>query len=144
MVQFSCISRAMWYQRRLYYFWLKMFVWKICLSFSIYAICFKFKTMDHFGLTTVKCWYFVYLTLFWMFLYCYIATRIAITFVWIGQAVHESYWYNYPVAVQQCLRLIIRRSQRPLKLNGLNIIQCNLEAFVSVRDWNWLEWIENV
>lgn len=83
-------------------------------------------------MTTCRAFYFMALSLSWMFPYCYFGSKMTTTFAGIGESVSAAEWYNYPDDVQKCLTLIIMRSQKPMVFNGWNMFGCNLETYAAV------------
>lgn len=67
-----------------------------------------------------------------MFSSCFSPTKVTENGFEIGKYVYESNWYVAPPKLQRYLEMIIRRSQRPKYLHGLNIIRCSMESFTKV------------
>lgn len=66
------------------------------------------------------------------FIFCLVSENITETLFDIGDGFYESLWYYLPIHHQKQLILIIARSQRELRLEGLGIIFCSLDTFARV------------
>lgn len=71
--------------------------------------------------------------LIWCSLFCYFANMASNRLTSIGFAAYSANWYNYPVEWQKFIVLIISRSQDSNVFNGLNLINCTMETFGTVR-----------
>lgn len=61
--------------------------------------------------------------------FCLASESITEALFGVGDAFYESPWYCFPIQHQKQLILIITRSQRELRLEGLGLIFCSLETF---------------
>lgn len=61
--------------------------------------------------------------------FCLASESITEALFGVGDAFYESPWYCLPIQHQKQLILIIARSQRELRLEGLGLIFCSLETF---------------
>lgn len=70
--------------------------------------------------------------LFWVYLYCYIASEITTNLAQIGELAYQSNWHSYPSEVQTCARMMIRRAQVRFEFDGLSLFYCNMATFATV------------
>lgn len=67
------------------------------------------------------------------FAHFYLAEWITSDLLGIGEVFYNSAWYCLPVKRQMLLALPIQRARREFRLKGLDIFDCSLRAFSSVR-----------
>lgn len=63
---------------------------------------------------------------------CYFGTEIPHIAMKFATIAYDSMWYMYPIKEQELMKIVIQRSQQPIKFNGYGIINCNLAMFLSV------------
>lgn len=68
-----------------------------------------------------------------MVIYCAFSENMTYDLLITGDYVYESPWYQLPIRLQKLYVLPILRSQRLFRLTGLDIIECSLRVFASVR-----------
>lgn len=50
----------------------------------------------------------------------------------VADIAFHAHWYEFPDAQQKLFRLVIKRAQKPIYLNGYSIISCSMETFLAV------------
>lgn len=66
------------------------------------------------------------------YIYCYLSEQLTADLLDIGDIFYSSVWYKLPVNLQRLVTLPILRSQWPILLSGLGLIDCSLSVFLSV------------
>lgn len=87
---------------------------------------------DHFDLRIATSLYNVFTITSLTFIFCLVSEKITEALFGIGDAFYESPWYFLSSQHQKHLVLIIARSQRELRLEGLGIFFCSLGTFAQV------------
>lgn len=102
-------------------------------------ICAVIIAFNLFGLETAKLDMYTILattellcTVVPTYIYCYLSEQLTFDLLDIGVTFFGSIWYELPVKCQQLVTLPIIRSQRPIYLSGLGIIDCSLSVYLSV------------
>lgn len=72
---------------------------------------------------------FPFIILFALF---YIAQTLHSNLLELNDEIYQSKWYRYPDNVKQCMRLMLRQSQRPVYLSVYGAILLDLESFLRV------------
>lgn len=77
------------------------------------------------------------LIMFWsfaqIFLFCEFGERLIDRFAEIDNEMFGWNWYKFPIGVQKILPLIMKGTQKPVKVEGFGNIQCARETFKIVR-----------
>lgn len=87
--------------------------------------------IDIYSIESIFC---VYLSIFCLFMYCLLTTRISMTFSLFRNVVWSGKWYGYPNEMQKMCIFILRYSQVDFEFDGLGIVPCDLEVFGKVTD----------
>lgn len=66
------------------------------------------------------------------FVTCNYATDVTDKMSTVDDIVFDANWYEFPVADQKLLPLVIHRTQKQIRLSGYKIITCSRETFVAV------------
>lgn len=62
----------------------------------------------------------------------------------IRTAAYNSLWYHHavPLDIRKYTILILQFAQKPININGLSVIQCSLQSFLSVCEENLLLFVD--
>lgn len=66
------------------------------------------------------------------FLLCYFLTTLPTNVLSIGNIAYDAMWYRLPSKNQSAIEIMIRRSQTPPEIKGMNLFVCKLETYVKV------------
>lgn len=66
------------------------------------------------------------------FIYCYLSDNLATDTYSVADIFYGFHWYRLPVQQQRLFTLIIRQSQKELRVTGFGVIDCSLAAFAVV------------
>lgn len=66
------------------------------------------------------------------YIYSYFSDTMTANSYKIGDATYNSVWNRMSVEQQKAIMLIIRRSQKKIRLTGLGMVDCSLETFLKV------------
>lgn len=67
------------------------------------------------------------------FAHYYLSERVTFDLLEIGAIFYNLTWYQLPVKQQRLITLPIARAQREFRLRNLNLSDCSLAVFLSVR-----------
>lgn len=67
------------------------------------------------------------------FAHYYFSEQITTDLLAIGEILYNSTWYELPVKQQRLIALPIQRAQREIRLRSLELFDCSLPVFSSVR-----------
>lgn len=66
-------------------------------------------------------------------IFFYIGQRLHTCLMGLGDRIYDSSWYQYPPKVQQCVLVIMTRTQQPFYITAYGMIKCDLKAFSQVK-----------
>lgn len=85
-----------------------------------------------FSLSTLVCFVGISSVLVPAFFFCKLSENVTFELEVIGDSFYDCSWYCLSVKQQKLFILVIGRSQKATRMNGLGIIQCSLGVFTSV------------
>lgn len=65
--------------------------------------------------------------------YCYYASVVTLKIQHTAVATFESHWYDLPIHLQKNIKMIIAFGQVQRKVNGYDLLNCDLEGFMKVK-----------
>lgn len=71
------------------------------------------------------------------FLLCFFVSLITVKTTSIGDIAYNSPWYQMPRDERDVVEMIIRRSQRPREIKGMDVFVCSLETYLRVTRHNF-------
>lgn len=74
----------------------------------------------------------LFISLEWVFIFCYLATRATTAMTTIPRYVYDVNWYEYPLELREYCQIVLMRSQQPFYFTGFKVIKCTLETFTKV------------
>nr|WGO51535.1 odorant receptor 28 [Culex quinquefasciatus] len=82
------------------------------------------------------------LIIFWLslvqtFSFSYLGSELAEEAAAVGKAIFDLSWYEHPVELQRCYRLIIQRTQRPTGITGAKLFFVHRTTFASVMQMSY-------
>uniref|UniRef100_A0A1S4JAL4 Odorant receptor n=1 Tax=Culex quinquefasciatus TaxID=7176 RepID=A0A1S4JAL4_CULQU len=69
--------------------------------------------------------------------FSYLGSELAEEAAAVGQAIFDLSWYEHPVGLQRCYRLIIQRTQRPTGITGAKLFFVHRTTFASVMQMSY-------
>lgn len=67
-----------------------------------------------------------------LFIFFYFGHILTTQLLNLCDLIYYSEWYRYPLKVQQCIPIMLQRSQKRFYISGYGIMACNLENFLGV------------
>lgn len=101
----------------------------IIIAFNLFAL----ESNDLFSLQTFVGLILMVCLLPSIFVYCYLAESTTANLHEIGDIFYESPWYRLRVNQQPIVVCAIQRAGRVFRFRSLNLIECSLATFLSVR-----------
>lgn len=70
-----------------------------------------------------------------LMIFCACGDLVAIESLEVGKASFNSLWYleAFPLKYRKFNIMILAFAHQPIRINGLNVVQCSLSSFLSVR-----------
>lgn len=65
--------------------------------------------------------------------YCSYASSVTVKIQHTAVATFQTHWYNFPLKLQKNIKIIIAFGQIIRKVDGYNLLNCDLEGFVKVK-----------
>lgn len=66
------------------------------------------------------------------YIYCYLSNVVMASLLDCGDAFYQYAWYDLTVKQQKIIFLVIRRAHNEFCFNGLGLVYCSLDTFLSV------------
>lgn len=103
----------------------------ICAAVTAFNL-FALEANGFLNLNAAVSLYLMISALITTFLYCFLADRFTTDLLDIAMIFYGSTWYQLPSHHQRIFVLLIKRSQREIRLKCFGLIDCSLSVFSSV------------
>lgn len=73
-----------------------------------------------------------FVAVFWIFIYCFLASKITALLEMFEDVANQSVWYKYPIELRKAIIFINCLTQKQNHFHGFGLLYCNMQTFASV------------
>lgn len=74
------------------------------------------------------------------YIYCYLSNVVRESMLEVGDSFYQYAWYDLTLKQQKMVWMVIRRTHSEFSFNGLGLVYCSLDAFLSVIYFGLASW----